>query len=567
MSLRKKNRKNKSILSEILILLTVALVITGYFLFKKELKINKLDINAVILNNGDVNVTESFLYKFKGKYNGVFREYNLIDCDDYIINSISTVDSSGEETIAEFNESGMPNTFDIEYNYSSTKVKLYLPSKNESKKVTINYTIKGAVKRFDDCGFLYWNFYDVPKNSTVKEGTLKVSLYNAKFNKDSFFCHLYGDGKKLESYNNEDEISVSFKKLSSLIGIKLKFQEDFLNDDFKSKGYNYDDSVYVFKQSSSGLSIWFDTIIFISICIFGASIALFIYIYEWAFEKKLKKYRSNLKDRTPKLNINSISLAPSNLEPAFVNLLYNDGDCSKNVVLDSLIYLVNKGYYKIVSNDSLDAKKDIIIVYTGKDIEGEKPHLIFLLKWFNKYGDKQGINITKIHERFENMSYARDYIDRKRDFERLVKKDALKLGILFKIKGRAVISNEYFYQKDDWIAYRSTILSNIHAVKNLPSNDVNDVLMYSLSLEIKHNQYESIITAAKNIISNGEDFNRSINGFTADILLIQSLIRCKVSIDKSVAKYKKVADSHSSSGGFSSGRSFSGGGGGSSGGF
>lgn len=568
MSLKKQKPKQKSssILPEILILLVVVSVIAGYFLFRKELKVNKLDVNAVILDSGDVNVTESFLYKFKGSYNGVFREYKLIDCDDYVINSVVVTDKSGKEIVAEYSESGMPNTFDIEYKPSSTNIKLYSPSKNESKTVTINYTIKGAVKRYNDCGFLYWNFYDVPENSVVKEGTLKVSLNNAKFDENSFYYRLYGDGK-IEHYKNENEILVSFEELSSLIGIKLKFQESFLNDDVKSNGYNYKESNYNYNKSNDsttivGIAISFAIIVGITI------ITKAIMNYnERAFEKKLKKYRSNLKEIEPKNKKKENRFAPSNLEPAFVNLLYNNGKEDKNVIVDSLLYLVSKGYYNVVDNGSLSPNKDMVIIYTGKDLSDEKSHLVFLLKWFNDYGTKEGINITNIHKRFEKNLYARKYISKKKEFESLVKKDALKEGILAKINGRVVISNEYYYEKDDWMLYRQYILKDIHAIRHLPGKDIDDVLIYSLSLEIENNQYSSIINSVSNIVDNVEEFERAISTLSRKIFLIQSINNLKQTTEKAIIEYNKYMDSIADSGSVGSGGSFSGGGGGSSGGF
>lgn len=570
MDLKKKKKKKKNIIKNIfsdsLIFLIIICAIGGYFLLKKDLKINRLDINAVILDNGDVEVTESFLYKFKGSYNGIFREYELSGCDDYLINTVTVTDSSNNEVEFKYGQSGAPNTFDINYNYGSTNLKIYMPSKNEKKKVTINYTIKGAVDKYNDCGFLYWNFYDVPKDSKVKAGTLKVSLNNAKFDEEAFFYKIYGDGK-IENYNNENEIVVNFKKLSSLIGIKVNFQESFLNDEVESKGYNYKDSGYTYTKTWDADS-WFGSIA--GVIIFIGMVAGFMYLvslYERAFENKLLKYRSNLKDRVPKLNVDSVCLPPSDLEPAFVNLLYNDGDCSKNIVIDSLMYLVNKGYYRVLNDNSLAVKKDMILIYTGKDIRGEKPHLVFLLKWFNGYGNKQGINISDIHKRFEKMAYARKYISKKNEFERMVKKDALREGILCKIKGRAVISNEYCYEKEDWVEYRNSILKNIHAIKHLSTSDVDKVLVYALSLGIKSNKYSSIISAVRNITSNAEDFERNIEALCRQIILIQSLHNLRTSIDKAVYEYEKYVDSHSSSGSVSSGGSFSGGGGGSSGGF
>lgn len=563
----KSTNKKKSfgeILSKFLYIIFVLSIGIGFFYFKKDIKINRLDVNAIVLENGDVDVTESFVYQFKGSYNGVFREYKISGCDDYVIKSITVEDESGNEIKAMYSESGAPNTFDIEYNLSSTNVKLYSPSKNEIKKVTIDYTIKNAATRYNDCSVLYWNFYDVPEKSVVKEGTLRVALNNAKFEEDSFYYKVYGDGE-INNFANEEHISIGFKKLSSMIGVKVKFQEEFLDESIESKGYNYKEPVY--NKESEGI----DFITCVMVVVVFVVIAVISHGLQAAFiasyNHKLTKYRSKANPDNRHTNRKGNGMAPYDLEPAFVSLIYNDGKTYKNVILDSILYLINNGYYRIVENGPLNLNKNLVIVKTGKDINNEKPHLVYLFKWFNSYAEKDAIDINYIHKYLENRTYAGKYIRHKREFEDLIKKDAIKEGIAVKIQGNLIISNEYMYDKADWKAYRSVILSNIHEIRHLPKKDIDDIFMYSLSLGVQNNQYDSIINSVRTIVTKAEGFESFVSELSRELIIMQSINNLLDVTEKAILDYNAHNDSYSDSGSIGGGGSFSGGGGGSSGGF
>ncbi len=147
----------------------------------REYFIDNLNIDAQILANVDVVVNEILQYRFQGEFNGIYRNLKLNGTDQYLINSVSIIDSLGNiiEATEGYNEEN--NTYEINEDYDETQIKLFCKSSNESKKINLNYTIKGAAKKYTDYSELYWSFYNVKNIDSVKEGTLKITLKDTSF--------------------------------------------------------------------------------------------------------------------------------------------------------------------------------------------------------------------------------------------------------------------------------------------------------------------------------------------------------------------------------------------------
>ena len=124
----------------------------------REYFIDKLDVEAVILDNGDVVVNEIMEYRFDGEFNGVYRNLALIGTEEYVINSVSIIDEEGNSIRAEEGYDEENNTYEIDEDFERTQIKLFCKSNNESKKIQFNYTIKEAALRYLDYSELYWNF-------------------------------------------------------------------------------------------------------------------------------------------------------------------------------------------------------------------------------------------------------------------------------------------------------------------------------------------------------------------------------------------------------------------------
>lgn len=239
--LQKKERSlGQKILFNLIGILTMfALMFIVYFCANnyKKLSVNKLDINAVVKSNGDIAVVENYEYKFIGEYNGIYRDFKLDNCDGYIINEIIVTDKKGNSI--KYNSSTM-GTDGNYYLDNEGNLKIYSKSKNETKKVSISYTIKNAAKKYKESSVFYWQFYELVGKDTIKEGSLTVSLENTKNNNYKILnCDFYGMGN-LNKIDEETTSKLEFEELSSNLGILLEFDRSFLGKDVNKYDYIFD---------------------------------------------------------------------------------------------------------------------------------------------------------------------------------------------------------------------------------------------------------------------------------------------------------------------------------------
>lgn len=531
--------------------------------FERSLGIKGLDINAVIMPNGDVNVEEVFNYRFNGSYQGVFREYKSVDCDGYIINNISIIDKTGTEIVVEESTSESPNTYTNDTSYSGTYLKIFTPSNNESKKVKINYTIKGAVRKYTDCAALYWNFYSVPEDTKVKKGSLKISLSDDAFNNDLFY-KMYGEGSiKAKIGDNNESLNISFKRLSGMIGVQLKFQNEYLNEDSKKSYMAFDKylEIKAFKFQE-GMTIGEWIIVVIGCALFFGAIYGIIKLCKWLSEKRyqkaLAKYRlkrcegSNLNLTTDNCNI------PSNISPAYINLIWSEFKEENLAIIDVMFYLANKGVYTI------EKEGQLVFKYSGDNRNKELDHLENLIKWMNEYDEGNGINLEKIHKKLKEEKYAMQYVRDKRKFGNIVIKDAIKDKVIVKIKGRYVVSNEFYDEWTCWTNYRDELTKRNKNAVIVTGEYIPVTMIYSISLCLTNKELKAVQGLMRDVMNKSLEYEKLLKeriNAAAQLWLVTN------SFSKMNFDTLKIYKDSSSSGSTSSSSSFSGGGGGSSGGF
>lgn len=323
----------------------------------KEYFVDKLNIEAQILDNGDVVINEIIEYRFNGDFNGIYRNLNLDGANDYLVNGISIIDNSGNiiNITEDYNDEN--NTYQINRDYNSAQIKIFSKSSNESKKFNLNYTIKGVAKKYTDYSQLYWNFYDVENIESVKEGTVKISLKDENFDINNLTYDIYGDGEIITN-NTEQSIIINFKDLTTLIGINMKFQKNYLSMaeelaiDDNSEDYNFGYTDYYKEQGNDeGFGI-LAVFIFIGAGVGGLIFAL----NKSKFNKEVNEYRS----KYIFTNEEFIMETPSDMPPGLVNLLIDEKNVSNNMLIATLFYLANKGYYTIEEINNKSSKKRMI---------------------------------------------------------------------------------------------------------------------------------------------------------------------------------------------------------------
>ncbi|MBM6817794.1 DUF2207 domain-containing protein [Clostridium saudiense] len=538
----------------------------------REYFIDNLNIDAQILANGDVVVNEILQYRFQGEFNGIYRNLKLNGTDQYLINSVSIIDSLGNiiEATEGYNEEN--NTYEINEDYDETQIKLFCKSSNESKKINLNYTIKGAAKKYTDYSELYWSFYNVKNIDSVKEGTLKITLKDTSFSIDNLSYDIYGDGD-ITAYNTEDSIDIKFRNLTTLIGIDLKFQKEYLSmaDEISHEDdYIMEDLNYYGKEANSN-DVGFAIKLFVIIGVVLAAVA----VDRRNFNKEVNEYRGKCKFTKEEF----IMEPPSDLPPALVNLLMNEKAVSKEMLNITLFYLVNKGYYTIEEKTTKD-NNDLVFIRTDYNKESEYSHLNFILEWFKNYEVRGSFSIEEIKSSLSSSRRAKVFIDNLNYWLIKVRNDGENIGFYTKIRNKNILENTWYNEKCKWIAYKK-YLKNRYKFNGVNNTSLIELtVIYASALQVGKNKLKGIIDSiTSNVSENINSFSNTEYIYMNNYLLYLAMFNNIANDALHIANRQRPSiefnsgsgdsgDSGSSGGNdFFSGGDFTGGGGGDSGAF
>lgn len=552
--------------------LLILIVPKSIYAENKEYFIDKLNIEAEILTNGDIVINELMEYRFNGDFNGVYRNLNLNGSEGYLINEISVIDSLGNTTKLIEENYGENNTYEINENSDETQIKIFSKSSDESKMFKLNYTIKGAAKKYSEYSNLYWNFYDVKNIDSVKEGSLKIHLKDTNFEIDKLIYDIYGDGE-ITTSNTEKIITINFKELTSLIGIDMKFQKDYLsmskeiiipeeNNDY-SNDYNNDFNNYYKEEKSDK----YTSIVLILFACIGSVLGLFG-LEKSKFNKEVNKYRENYIFT----NEEFIMEPPSDLPPALVNLLINENNPSEEMLVTTLFYLANKGYYKMEEKDLNNKKKnnDLIFTRINENKEIKYSHLEYIIKWFSSYEVNGSFSMKQIKKITASNKGAKTFINRLENFLNKVREDGENLGFYIKIRNKNVLENNWYNEKRKWLAYKK-YLQNIYKNNSINNDSLNDsAIIYALALEISDKELENIIklsvdkTSLNNNSNSLNSFNyMNLNRYIFYMMMFNNMTNNAHEIVNPPTQTQNFNNSND----FFSGNDFNGGGGGDSGAF
>lgn len=552
-------------------ILLILIVPKSVYAEDKEYFIDKLNIEAEILNNGDVVINELIEYRFNGNFNGVYRNLELNGSEGYLINGVSVIDSVGNTTNLAKEDNGADNTYQINNNSSETQIKIFSKSSNESKMFKLNYTIKGAAKKYSDYSNLYWNFYTVKNIDSVKEGSLKIHLKDTNFDVKTLIYDIYGDGE-ITTSNTEKIITINFKELTSLIGIEMKFQKDYLTIPEETISYeennNYNNFNNYYKEEKDNNATSIILIVFTAI----SGVVGFFALEKSKFNKEVNKYR----EKYIFTNEEFIMEPPSDLPPALLNLLINESDSSEEMVVTTLFYLANKGYYRMEEKDSSAKKKtkDLIFTRINEDKAVNYNHLEYIIDWFSDYEVNGSFSMKQIKKIIASNKGAKVFIKKVEYFLNKVREDGEELGFYIKIRNKNILENSWYNEKKKWLAYKK-YLQNIYKNNSINNESLNDLtIIYALALEISDKELEKIIKLSvdnKNLNSDQLDSFNSVNAF--NYMNLNSYIFYMIMFNNMTNNAHEIVNPPSqttnfnNSNDFFSGSDFNGGGGGDSGAF
>ena len=507
----------------------------------KSYSIENLNVNAEIRENGDLYVDELFTYKFNGDFNGVYVDLNLKGSEGYDISEVKVIDSAGESSLQRKGD-GSNNSFEILDSSDKIQVKIYSKSSNEEKKFNLRFTVKNASKKYQDYSSLYWSFYTASEDYPIKNVNLNLKLANSKFNKEDLKYTVFGDGN-FNTETTENNILITGKNLTSDLGIKLRFQKDYLNTSPIESNYNEA------KFEEDDFNPFYIIIPASLVTIIGLVFYLVHRHNKRLFNEAFQEYRSEYIFTNEEL----LLYPPSNESPTIVAYIYDKDKISWSIVPSTLLYLANIGIYEL--STSLDENSDLenIIFTRVKDSDAcDYSHLKILINWFKRYeNDNNEFNLLSIKKLVEKSSKkAKKFNNFYWDFINQIRIDCRKLNLFITIRDKEVLNNKTYEEYLKWTAYKKYLLS---LIENKDIFNIKESIIYSAALGINYHDFD-IEPKYNDINKNTFSYYYFTNMFLFD----------------QIHSYTENTTSNSNNNdfnNFSSGSSFTGGGGGGSGAF
>ncbi|WP_139651210.1 DUF2207 domain-containing protein [Raoultibacter phocaeensis] len=131
----------------------------------KSYDMPKTTIDAVLDDNGTLNVTETRSFKFNGDFTCVWWEFDSFGSNaDMTVQSVTLEQSGTTRTLAKtdfvtsWRYEGGPGGYAYAVDEVYDSVYVFFQAAHETVSVTLNYRVEGMVTKYSDVGELYWKF-------------------------------------------------------------------------------------------------------------------------------------------------------------------------------------------------------------------------------------------------------------------------------------------------------------------------------------------------------------------------------------------------------------------------
>lgn len=356
----------------------ILLIIALFFLFPittlaADYKITNYYIDAKVLENGDMNVSE--LIVLKGSFNGYERdilyrnsladpERNASGIENIVVYAKYVDDVSFntfDESFNKFEKSVFANNGDkgkyILSNLSDgNRIRMYYHTDNRKTAFLITYTLKDVVTIHDEEGFgeVYWTFIGDGFEDSINDLQIRVTL-PTKDNSEYFrvWAHgeVNGEVRFLDDENVSGLLATSIKvDHNTPTDIRMTFDKKIVNKTNKTSDKTFEEIINNEERLAAErnalrkeIKIKYNTCIIMSVILYIYLVVSWIYIYI--------KYD---KERKPEFNLqyNREFIDDYNVE--VVDYLMNKG-ITENAMSASIMNLI---YKKNIKADKIEDKKD-----------------------------------------------------------------------------------------------------------------------------------------------------------------------------------------------------------------
>lgn len=405
---------------KILLHALILFIIVGFFpsasLAEADLTISRWIVEANLLKNGDLEISEDLTFNFNDEFNGIFRNI-IMDKIDSIENLSVYELVKGDQVpykMVDKAKKGESEKFTSKREDKNLVVQVFSPSSNEKKTFRFSYLLKNVAVRQVDTGDLYYKFIGSDNETPIDYFSSNLNLPKFEKEKIKIFAHGPEQGK---IYFSDEKIKSEIKDIdpNQFIENRILFPKEYILTN-KSKGEKTfvsiveEEEVFA-KKVEDDIEKKADRKEFLSkLSLYLSAFAMLIFAFLFY------KFR-----RDTSVFEQMESTYPDDITPAELALFISQS-LSPRALLASLLDLSHKGYIDITETDGKGDSKEYVFERTQKTADSLKDHEVFLLDWIFNRISATGTVSTLDLENYRNISATKFY-GSQTEWTKLIKSD------------------------------------------------------------------------------------------------------------------------------------------------
>ncbi|HHT88939.1 MAG TPA: DUF2207 domain-containing protein [Clostridiales bacterium] len=396
---------------------------------EEDLLITEWKVAAYLQTNGDLIISEDITFEFNEKFNGVYRDIvfdetsGISDIDVALVVSEDIIGFSHVEKA----KNGEQGVYTVNEKNNKIAIKIFSPSKDETKTFRISYTVKNTAVKYNDTGELYYKFIGKENETPINNLIIDIYLpYEDRGNDVKVFAHGPLNGRIEKINNRQYRLKVKNVPEKTFVEGRVLVPVEYIADSPNilniDKYQDIIDEEAAFqakielnrlKRESAKKSLNNITIIFSGICLLALAVTL-------------NKCRRNVNKDLLRIEYKDI---PEDCTPAVAGYIANM-HVTNNMIFATILDLFRKGYLRIYSEDETDdllESSNFIIEKTADPDMTLTGHERYFMNWlFDYMGNTTTVSTSDIKDYAKHKSAK--FFEKQNKWTEEIKKEADRLG-------------------------------------------------------------------------------------------------------------------------------------------
>ncbi len=352
----------------------------------RRFQITDYQAQVIILENGDIQISEIFTYDFDGNFNGIIR-------------SIGTKGSDGLAYFRASEYSPQRKTLETSHTTEGEMItyRVYDQSSNERKSFLLEYQLRNVITKYNDIAEFYWKFFDHTNTSPISRVRIEVIFPDRTVTADEL--KVFGHGPSQGQVSIQDQGLVLYEvdglPAGEMIEARILFPTAFVPAARRVIHQDRFDEIMQEELQWAEQSDRQQNMFILGLALIPVMIVLNIIM-------AIRMYFKYDRELRPEMQLDYYRELPQDITPAVLSQLMSLTGAGTKDLMATLMDLVRKGYLKL-EELPVGRQKDYRFSILNKDTASLKEHETDLIHWLIYIiGNGESVTLKEIEK------YAKD---------------------------------------------------------------------------------------------------------------------------------------------------------------